>query len=743
MPYFLDGDCVRKGTKEEPGEVVKCHEDHAAAVAHLRALYVNVEDAGKGGPGSGWHNPPEGTHTAENAPNFAGGPGADRKYGTESDEPPEGTRRCKCTKCGAVVVLPKGKQCNDIKCPACEGGMRQTEPRKDPKAEGESGRQPKPGREKQATHGCTCPECGKSVQVPQGQKCNEVKCPECKAMMKQGTSGEEKAVVASPSYAGFTHGQDSMLGGANQAMGEDDAECKCPKCGKGIPCTARACPYCKESIDRVERGEGDKMETDKSEWSAASVNDLPDSSFLYVESGEKDGEGKTTPRSKRHLPYKNAEGKVDLPHLRNAISRLGQSGTGKGWLTPELRKRLQAKAQGILKKQGGGGDEKSLTVYKSADGTWRWLTLSNWAVVDKEAEVVSEQAYKDAIAHAQETGKWGELDLVHVNGTDVGDCDMMFVLKGGDEPAKLGAGGTWYDTEKATRARQALQAETDYWGVSLKFRFNPARKVRGVYTGDIQVLKHSILPQHMAASYGTAIAVQGGKEMSKQLDEQAAEALRQLGHTEDEIAELAEKQKALPAEEENVVEKEDTPQEETQPEEAVRRTVVDVLRGLFAPKETAPVTSVAEEAGKADEVQDPPKAAEPAETKQAEDESPEEEKVDAGALLQALGETVAKSIGEMVKAELDERDKRLAVLEQQLSALDASVEEKVEQRLRDVPPVVKVAASGVEVTAVPDDKPKGLTFGRHEEGTSEWTKSLLSDIQQVVQEKVEGAKFQM
>ena len=31
MPYFLDGDCVKKGTKEDPGETVKCHEDHAAA----------------------------------------------------------------------------------------------------------------------------------------------------------------------------------------------------------------------------------------------------------------------------------------------------------------------------------------------------------------------------------------------------------------------------------------------------------------------------------------------------------------------------------------------------------------------------------------------------------------------------------------------------------------------------------------------------------------------------------------
>jgi hypothetical protein len=63
MPWFLRGNCVWSGTKEEPGKEVKCHEDHAKAVAHMRALYSNVEDAkaleeAKGGRGSGWHKPP-------------------------------------------------------------------------------------------------------------------------------------------------------------------------------------------------------------------------------------------------------------------------------------------------------------------------------------------------------------------------------------------------------------------------------------------------------------------------------------------------------------------------------------------------------------------------------------------------------------------------------------------------------------------------------------------------------------
>ena len=79
--------------------------------------------------------------------------------------------------------------------------------------------------------------------------------------------------------------------------------------------------------------------------------ELPDSAFLYVEPGGKKADGKTEPDSLRHLPYKKADGSLDLPHLRNALSRLGQPDTGTGedgWLTPALRKRLQIKAKRIL-----------------------------------------------------------------------------------------------------------------------------------------------------------------------------------------------------------------------------------------------------------------------------------------------------------------------------------------------------------------------------------------------------------
>src|SRR5262249_14273432 len=48
-------------------------------------------------------------------------------------------------------------------------------------------------------------------------------------------------------------------------------------------------------------------------WTTAYINNLSDSAFLYVESGgKKDSQGKTTPRSLRHFPYKDSSGKIDL-----------------------------------------------------------------------------------------------------------------------------------------------------------------------------------------------------------------------------------------------------------------------------------------------------------------------------------------------------------------------------------------------------------------------------------------------
>lgn len=81
------------------------------------------------------------------------------------------------------------------------------------------------------------------------------------------------------------------------------------------------------------------------QWTSAYVDDLPDSSFLYIEpGGTKDSDGKTTPRNLRHFPVKDANGKPDEDHVRNALARIPQSN-----VPAEAKAEATRKAQAMLK----------------------------------------------------------------------------------------------------------------------------------------------------------------------------------------------------------------------------------------------------------------------------------------------------------------------------------------------------------------------------------------------------------
>lgn len=88
----------------------------------------------------------------------------------------------------------------------------------------------------------------------------------------------------------------------------------------------------------------DDVEHEDAVWKTSYINKLPDSAFLYIEpGGSPDAEGKTTPRSLRHFPYKNDTGDVDIVHVRDAIGRIPQASIPEG-----VKAKLQAKAQKLL-----------------------------------------------------------------------------------------------------------------------------------------------------------------------------------------------------------------------------------------------------------------------------------------------------------------------------------------------------------------------------------------------------------
>jgi len=61
----------------------------------------------------------------------------------------------------------------------------------------------------------------------------------------------------------------------------------------------------------------------KAAWTTDYYDQLPDSAFLVIEGGgSRDDTGRTEPRHKRWHPYRDADGRIDVPHLKNAVSLL-------------------------------------------------------------------------------------------------------------------------------------------------------------------------------------------------------------------------------------------------------------------------------------------------------------------------------------------------------------------------------------------------------------------------------------
>jgi HK97 family phage prohead protease len=121
----------------------------------------------------------------------------------------------------------------------------------------------------------------------------------------------------------------------------DDSQ-QCPWCQLWNAADAKVCDQCGRGLT-FDRDEDDPGYSPMMDWSdgrlrerraamaTASINDLPDSAFAWIEpGGSKDAEGKTTPRSLRHFPVH------DAAHVRNALARAPQSPFGEEAM-PKIR----------------------------------------------------------------------------------------------------------------------------------------------------------------------------------------------------------------------------------------------------------------------------------------------------------------------------------------------------------------------------------------------------------------------
>jgi hypothetical protein len=127
-------------------------------------------------------------------------------------------------------------------------------------------------------------------------------------------------------------------------------------------------------------------DVDKRKMRRAEINDLPDREFAYIEpGGEKDDQGKTTPRSLRHFPIH------DAAHIRNALARLART-------TPAIRAKARPKIEAAARREGIGKpaeEKRMVTKFEpSVDQLaefqamlQRWVSVADPADEEEDREV--------------------------------------------------------------------------------------------------------------------------------------------------------------------------------------------------------------------------------------------------------------------------------------------------------------------------------------------------------------------
>lgn len=127
----------------------------------------------------------------------------------------------------------------------------------------------------------------------------------------------------------------------------------------------------------------------KAKMSAAAINDLPDSAFAYIEDGgEKDSEGKTTPRSKRHFPVH------DKAHADNAAARIAQGA--------EFGDKALPKVKAAQKEFGSNSDDAGKSAVAEGETGMDTLTQDGLAKAVEDAVAKATAASQDRVKQVEE-----------------------------------------------------------------------------------------------------------------------------------------------------------------------------------------------------------------------------------------------------------------------------------------------------------------------------------------------------
>ena len=179
-----------------------------------------------------------------------------------------------------------------------------------------------------------------------------------------------------------------------------------------------------------------------------------------------------------------------------------------------------------------------LTVFKNAEGQWRWALLSSNAFEDRDGEVISQKALEEDVARADADGDYGPLRWWHVPGLDIGTCDFNAM-----EGRILVEAGSFVNEQLG----ESIAAKAIDLSGSIGF-FHPDTEPdeEGVYHS-IRRFERSLLPKEAASNPFVQLVVeQEGTPMKKEKIEEFKKklGLGADGKLVESVVEMAEKAEA-------------------------------------------------------------------------------------------------------------------------------------------------------------------------------------------------------
>lgn len=194
------------------------------------------------------------------------------------------------------------------------------------------------------------------------------------------------------------------------------------------------------------------------------------------------------PRRKRKIPAKNKKISVNvvkLSHIRDLFSRKEEM----------LKRTTKTKDNNSSNKPSA-----EITVFKDAQGKYRWVLLSSNCFRDRDNEIVSYKSLLEDVERADKEGDYGPLRWWHEDGWDIGDCDFNMM-----HGKILVESGTFRNPVIAKRVKEW----EDQLEASIAFKHPVSEPDENGVFHHIRRFERSLLPKGRASNLFTRLIVKG------------------------------------------------------------------------------------------------------------------------------------------------------------------------------------------------------------------------------------------